>query len=145
MKTHKHNLILYSGLLWSMAGLMLLSIFLRWLHLLTGRQIMWALIIGIPLGLLKGWLFNKLSAKNIKRILDLPHKVHWWHFQKPSSYILIALMMGTGITLRVSGIIHKKYLAPVYLGIGLALLISSIIYYVKFFQHKKLQTVEVEK
>ncbi len=139
MKTHKHNLILLSGILWSMAGVMLIVIFLRWIHLLTNKQLIWALAIGIPLGILKGLLFNKLSKKNIHRIRLLPDKVHWWKFQKLSSYILIVLMMGTGITLRTTGIIEKKYLAPVYLGIGLALFISSIVYYVKYFQHRRLE------
>ncbi len=137
--THRHNLILISGILWSMAGIMLIVIFLRWIHLLTNKQLLWALVIGIPIGILKGWLFNKLSKKNIYRINLLPVKVEWWKFQKLSSYILILLMMATGITLRTSGIIAKKYLAPVYLGIGLALFISSIVYYTTYFKHKKLR------
>ena len=143
MRTHKHNLILLSGLLWSMAGIMLISIFLRWIHLLTSKQLIWALAIGIPVGIIKGWLFNKLSKKNIHRIRLLPKKVEWWKFQKASSYILIVLMMGTGITLRTTGVIEKKYLAPVYLGIGLALFISSIVYYISYLEHRRsLSTAE---
>ena len=144
MRTHRHNLILLSGLLWSMAGMMLISIFLRWIHLLTNKQLMWALAIGLPLGIVKGLLFNKLSKKNIHRIRLLPEKVHWWKFQKTSSYILIAFMMGTGITLRVTGVVEKKYLAPVYLGIGLALFISSIIYYISYIEHRRM-AVEVKE
>ncbi len=145
MRTHKNNLILLSGILWSLAGIMLISIFLRWIHLLTNKQLIWALSIGIPIGIIKGWLFNKLSKKNIHRIRLLPDKVEWWKFQKISSYILIVLMMGTGITLRTTGLVEKKYLAPVYLGIGLALFISSIAYYTSYIQHRRIQALETVK
>ncbi len=131
---HKHKLILASGILWTGAGIMLLTIFFKWLNLLTARQIMWALIIGIPIGLIKSKLFWNLSRANIERILKLPERTHLLNFQRPAAYALIGFMMAFGITMRTTGYIPKKYLAPIYLGIGLALFISSFIYYIQYFK-----------
>ncbi len=134
MIMHKHKLVLASGIVWTLAGLMLLSFVLRWTDILTTKQLMWALVIGVPIGLLKSKIFWNVSKKNIERILRLPERVGIWRFQTLTSYLLIAFMMGFGITMRTTGWIHKKYLAPVYIGIGLALFISSFIYYIQYFR-----------
>ncbi len=137
MKLHKYDLILSSGILWSLSGLMLIFIFLKWLGLLTNNQILWAVIIGLPIGVIKSKLFWHISQKNINRILDLPHKTHILNFQTPATYAFIIFMMAFGITMRKSHLIAKKFLAPVYLGIGLALFISSFVYYINYFKLKK--------
>ncbi len=137
MKLHKHNLILTSGIVWTLSGLMLIIIFLRWLNILTDKQILWAVIIGIPIGLIKGKLFWHISQKNINRILNLPHKTHILNFQTPTAYAFILFMMAFGITMRTTNIIAKKYLAPIYIGIGLALLISSFVYYITYLRLKR--------
>ncbi len=134
MIMHKHKLVLASGIVWTGAGLLLLSFVVRWTNVLTTKQLMWALGIGIPIGLIKSKIFWAVSKKNIKRIMNLPERVGIWRFQTWTSYLLIAFMMGFGITMRTTGWIHKKYLAPVYVGIGLALFISSFIYYIEYYK-----------
>jgi len=58
--------------------------------------------------------------------MNLPERVGIWRFQTWTSYLLIAFMMGFGITMRTTGWIHKKYLAPVYVGIGLVCLFPAL-------------------
>jgi hypothetical protein len=75
--------------------------------------------------------FSKLAAVNLSRIYEQApgkEKVCVFAFQNTRSYIIIVIMMGMGYGLRHSSI-PKTYLAPLYLAIGLALLLSSLKYY----------------
>lgn len=75
--------------------------------------------------------FSRLANKNLSRIYaQSPHKdkVCIFAFQNTRSYFLVIVMMAMGYGLRHSGI-SKVYLSPVYLAIGLALLLSSLLYY----------------
>ena len=49
-------------------------------------------------------------------------------FQAWKSYLIIAFMIGLGIFLRHSAF-PRHYLAVIYLAVGLALLLSSLLYY----------------
>jgi hypothetical protein len=71
-------------------------------------------------------------VKNIKRILSLNDKASVFAFQAWTGYLIIAVMMTTGMLLRNSSI-PKPYLAVVYLAIGSALLLASMNYYKHFF------------
>ena len=89
-----------------------------------------SVLCGIVLGIsIAVFGFRKVAATNIKRILEMPEYSCVFAFQKWQSYILIVVMMSMGIFLRTTNIFPRLYLAPVYIGIGSALLISSIKYY----------------
>lgn len=89
-----------------------------------------SVLCGIVLGISIAFFgFRKVAATNIKRILEMPEYSCVFAFQKWQSYILIVVMMSMGIFLRTTNIFPRLYLAPVYIGIGSALLISSIKYY----------------
>lgn len=131
---HKKWLIFLSGLMWSGVGVLLNWFAYRWLPDFKHWQIVFAYSIGILAGLIIAKFgFGKLAVKNRNRILEYPKKVCAFAFQRWEMYILIAVMMGMGIFMRTSGFIPKYLLAPVYIGIGLALFIGSFVYYKSFF------------
>jgi hypothetical protein len=141
MKIHKFKptvnrkvLILLSGIMWSGVGVLLNWFAFRWLPLLEQWQIIFTYSLGIMAGLIiSKFGFSKLAAKNRDRILGFPEKVCAFAFQRWQMYFLIMFMMSMGIFMRKSGLIPKYLLAPVYVGIGLALFIGSFIYYKSYF------------
>ena len=131
---HRKWLIFTSGVMWSGVGVLLNWFAYRWLPNFEKWQIIFAYSVGIIAGLIIAKFgFSKLAAKNRDRIMGYPKKVCAFAFQRWQMYILIVFMMGMGIFMRTSGLIPKFLLAPMYVGIGLALFIGSFVYYKSFF------------
>jgi len=125
------TLVLVAGIVWSLVGLTLVSVAVVWLF--SSPRCAVILLLG---GAVAGYViyrlgFSHLARKNLVRIYtQAPQKdkVCVFAFQNIRSYFLVVIMMGLGYGLRHSGI-PKTYLAPVYLAIGLGLLLSSLLYY----------------
>lgn len=125
----KPVLLFLSGIMWFCVGIMLNSFATHWLidhgtnlsFLFAGSGFLLALII-------HHFGFLKVVDKNLCRISHLKDKPCIFSFMSWKSYILIAVMITLGITLRHSSI-PKQYLAIIYIGIGLALMLSSIRYF----------------
>jgi hypothetical protein len=125
-------LLFTAGVMWLCVGTMLLNYSYSWLVLESRRIIIIFSGIGIFLALLiHHFGFLKVADKNLKRILLMEEKVSVFSFITWKSYILIVGMITMGVTLRHSAI-PKHYLAVLYIGIGLALILSSI-RYIRFF------------
>ncbi len=74
--------------------------------------------------------FSKLAKKNIHRITGMAgDKICIFAFQEWTSYPLIVVMVGLGLSLRNLLPIPKPYLAILYIGIGGGLFLSSLYYY----------------
>ncbi len=120
---------LLSGLMWSGVGIMLGRLAWGWLRLLDLSQAILLGFIGILLAMGIGGLgFGPLARKNLERIARLPSRPCLFAFQAWTSYPLVVVMIGLGITLRHSPI-PKTWLAALYLGIGGGLFLASIYYY----------------
>jgi hypothetical protein len=126
---NKSFLLFLSGLMWFCVGIMLNSFAVHWLitygnnyaYLFAGIGFMAALII-------HHYGFLKLADKNLGRISFMKEKPCVFSFMSWKSYIIVAVMVTMGITLRHSSI-PKQYLSMLYIGIGLALILSSIRYF----------------
>ena len=133
----KKCLILISGITWSGVGILLNWIASRWLPGFEQWQIIFTYFVGILAGLIiASFGFSKLAQKNSDRILGYPQKVCVFAFQRWQMYILIVIMMSMGFFMRTTTFIPKYLLALVYVGIGLALFISSFVYYKSLFTKK---------
>jgi hypothetical protein len=125
----KPVLLFLSGLMWFGVGILLNSYAVHWLldygkkpaFLFAGIGFTAALII-------HHYGFLKLADKNLGRISIMKDKPCVFSFMSWKSYIIVAIMVTLGITLRHSSI-PKQYLSMIYIGIGLALLFSSIRYF----------------
>lgn len=145
-KVGKPILILISGLLWSMVGIMLISIASEWLADMSFAY----QAIGISTSLITGsaityFGFSRIAFKNIERINQYQkNRVCIWAFQKWSSYLLIAFMMSLGIFMRNASFIPRVILLIIYFSIGLALFLSSLAYYRELLRMKKGKNIENE-
>jgi hypothetical protein len=126
-------LLLMAGIVWVLVGIMLLVFAFSWLSmvphvhkaLLTGCGIGLALLVH-HLGLLK------IVDKNVNRITLMNTKQPLFLFIPWKSYLTIGVMITTGVVLRHSAV-PKQYLSIAYIGMGLALVLSSVRYFRMFF------------
>jgi len=129
-------------MLWSAVGVFLFSKGLVWAVSMSYLLFLFIFIIGLLIGILKSkYMFTKLAKTNIIRINNYDkERVCFWAFQKWTSYLLIIFMMSLGIFLRHSPHVPKYILSPIYMGIGLALFLSSFHYFVFLYRSKTKNT-----
>jgi hypothetical protein len=129
----RHYLFAFAGMLWTIAGGILCVRGTIWLQLLSplGKIIVGLLSAVIAaVGYLYG--FSKVVQKNIDRIRQMPERAAIFAFTPLRGYVMIALMITIGITLRNSTI-PKYFLTLPYDVMGGVLLIGSIRFYRQFF------------
>lgn len=123
----KRSLLIIAAFAWVFAASMLLT---RG-FLLSGkiRHSHW---LSIFLSILAGGLFylvlfSKISLGHVKRIKSLQNeRPSVFSFFSLRSYLLMTLMISSGIILRKSGIVLSGTLSLVYITMGVPLFISSI-------------------
>jgi hypothetical protein len=121
-------LLFLAGLAWACVGIMLLFLAFSWLSAASDGVIWLYAATGISLALLVHHFgFLKIVDQNLKRILQMHGKKCFFSFFPWKSYLIILVMAAMGVLLRHS-VIPKKDLAVLYIGIGLALLLSSVRY-----------------
>lgn len=137
-KVKKIILVLITGVLWTLVGLMLIKRALSWFPEFTLSQLILTLTAGLILAFVKTRLiFIKATHENIHRIMNMNFdKVSVFAFHSLKFYILILLMIGFGTLLRNLEFIPKYAIFPVYLGVGVAMIYGSILYYKYFFKNK---------
>ena len=120
-------LLFLAGIVWACVGIMLILLAFSWLSAADGNIYIYA-AAGISLALLVHHFgFLKIVDKNLRRILQMKGKSCFFAFIPWKSYLIIFIMVMMGALLRHS-VIPKKDLAILYIGIGLALLLSSVRY-----------------
>jgi hypothetical protein len=129
-------LLFLAGIAWEGVGIMLLVLAFSWLSTVAKMDFYLYAGGGILLALLVHHFgFLRIADKNMNRILEMTGKRCFFAFIPWKSYLLIGVMIGMGAALRHS-MIPKKDLAILYIGIGLALILSSIRYIRIFFREK---------
>jgi len=127
----RRGLVTLSGLVWSLAGLMVFIRAILMIDTLTPFGI--ALITaGLVLGILKSrFVLARIARRNIDRIKTMSpekDKLCLFAFQPPMSYALIIVMVSAGLTLR-HFFPHSIYVIALYFAIGIALLYSGLEYF----------------
>lgn len=129
----RHYLFAFAGVLWTIAGGILCTRGAFWIAPLSmdTMMIVYAVSLAIAVGgYLKG--FSKIAERNIERIKLLPERANIFAFTPLRGYIMIALMVTIGITLRNSSL-PKQCLTVPYESMGGVLLMGSYRFYREFF------------
>jgi hypothetical protein len=125
----KKMLLVLAGAIWFGVGIMLCSLAAGWLTRTNGKNALLLGLTGITLSLcIYSFGFLKLVKKNSARILSYKDKICIFAFQPWKSYLIVVIMIGMGMALRHSPL-PKIYLAIIYIGFGLAMILSSIKYF----------------
>ncbi|MFQ5449409.1 MAG: hypothetical protein ACE5E9_02205 [Nitrospinaceae bacterium] len=135
---NKDSLINIAGILWGFIGVFLIYRGIHFYQIAIDEQhstkmALWISVIAcLVIGSAKGhFVLSKTARKNKSRILNLesPLKIH--HIFSKPFYGFIAAMMFLGILLRSLNTYLGGYIviAPIYCGIGLALIVGSRVYW----------------
>lgn len=111
-KVHTHLFLL------GMVMFMLIALFTQHSNLQemkTFRVFLWLYNIGVP-----------LTVIMIEALLPV------WRFFDLKSYCIMAVMMGGGIWLRTSGLVSDSFIAIFYTGLGCALTLAGVLFWIKF-------------
>ncbi len=121
-------LFLLSGIMWATIGIMLNILAIKWLSEFHVADTWLYIVAGVILALIiHHFGFLKIVDKNLGRIKSLDPRTCVFAFMSWKSYMLVIIMITMGILLRHSPI-PRNLLSIIYVGIGLALLLSSIRY-----------------
>jgi hypothetical protein len=122
-------LLFLSGILWIGVAVMLNSFAISWLLQFEGPAVWVYPTIGFFAALIiHHFGFLRVVDKNLRRISKMEAKTCVFAFMSWKSYLIVMVMVGMGIGLRHSAI-PRQYLSILYIGIGLALFLSSIRYF----------------
>jgi hypothetical protein len=118
--------------LWFSGGFILSYLGVMRLSEMSGTVSMTTLVItvlaAVVIGIAKGnFVLNKTSKKNIERILQLPGPQKPIHVYSMRSWVVVTLMVAIAIALNVLNV-PMFWRGAVNLGIGLALITSSLAY-----------------
>ena len=132
-KVSKRTLLLIAGIVWLAAGGNIV-----WLGIQAFAQInmsyVWAIILGavVVFTLFHMKIFSKMVGKHSNRIAAYEDdKIGFWRFFDASGYIMMAIMMSGGISLRAFGLVPMWFIA-FYTGLGIALALSGVSFLVRF-------------
>lgn len=68
-----------------------------------------------------------------------------WNFFDLKAYLIMAFMMGGGIWLRNSGLAPEVFIAVSYTGLGCALALAGVLFWVMFFRYSEDRREKQEK
>ena len=144
-KVRSKYLLLIAAAVWLIAGSQVARMGIE--AIAAGNGNPWLLIIGIPATFVVfHMMFSKLVGKHAARIRSYgEEKMHVLKFFDVRGYLIMAVMMGGGIALREFGIIPAWIVAFMYTGIGSALALAGIGFFIHYLKRGKSLTCPVTK
>lgn len=133
--TKKRTLLAIAGSVWILAGvnvarLGLLSYFL--LENFSILKLFLTLLVFVSFGI----MFYKMTLKHQKRIRSYKEQTKpFYYFFDLKSYLIMTFMMGGGIWLRSSGFASTEFIAVFYTGLGFALALAGISFWLMYFKY----------
>ncbi|MBQ8288807.1 MAG: hypothetical protein IJX76_08590 [Clostridia bacterium] len=129
LKVKKPILFLLAGILWLAAGVNILRIGIEsMISVFKPAKLLTWILVGAALLVFTGFhfMFTAMVRRHKKRILGYEEKVSVFRFMDVKGYLIMAFMMGLGITLRVFAKLPTKFFASFYNGLGAALSVAGI-------------------
>lgn len=128
----KRTLLAVAGCVWLIAGFNVARLgvlFYQKLPRITSVHILLSLVVFCAFGM----MFFKMSMKHTKRIKGYQEEFRpVWHFFDLKAYCIMAVMMGGGIWLRASGLVPDVFIAVFYTGLGCALALAGVLFWIAF-------------
>lgn len=129
IKANKRTLFILGGALWGIAGGNVLNLGVKDLFRNAKNPIPFLIISSIVFFIFYNFIFSKMIKKHMMRIINSTLGKHCiFSFFDFKSYLIMAFMITFGILLRNSGIVNPIYLGSFYIGLGLALFLSGILF-----------------
>ncbi|MGT2801583.1 hypothetical protein [Streptococcus henryi] len=135
----KKNLLALAGTVWLIAGFNVTRMGLVAYSSLKQVTLV-SLLLSILVFLAFGSMFYKMTFMHARRISDYKEaRRPFWQFFDLKSYLIMIVMMTGGILLRSSGLVPSSFIAFFYTGLGLALALAGLLFWIFYFS-KRLST-----
>jgi hypothetical protein len=123
----KNRLVLIAGIVWVGAGAMVCLVGLPLELRLAPGHLVLVPLAAVIFAAFDRLVFSRLVRKHTHRIRSQAEdRLPVWRFFNASSWAVMAVMMGGGMALRVSGVVPDWAIAFFYTGLGLALLLAGV-------------------
>ena len=128
----KRTLLAIAGGVWLLAGLNVIRMGVMAYLSLAEFNYLYLLLSLVVMGLF-GTMFYRLSLKHTNRIKTYSGSTRpFWHFFDLKSYIIMAVMMSGGVSLRILGVLPTTFVAFFYTGVGAALMLAGVMFFCKY-------------
>ena len=94
--------------------------------LMNPDDLWWLMLITLVVSIFFFIIFRLVVRKYSERIASLPDNVMIWQIFPPKGWILLAIMMGLGITLKHIPDVPMSFTASFYSGLGPMLIVSAL-------------------
>ena len=124
-------LLLIAAIVWLIAGFNVLKIGVEtYINYVTVINLLLSLVVFLVFWIM---VFSKLVKKHTLRISSYESEKQWFYlFFDLKSFIIMAIMMTTGIIIRYYALLPDVFIAVFYTGLGSALALAGILFMVNF-------------
>lgn len=114
-----------AALIWGIPGINIAIKGLRTYMLVKPEDLWWLILITFAVSVFFFIIFRRVVRKYSERIVSLPDSVMIWRVFPPKGWILLAFMMGLGITLKYIPSVPMAFTASFYSGLGPMLIVAA--------------------
>lgn len=130
----RQALLAIAGFFWLIAGVNVTVVGIQaYFEAADGPLVLVALLVGtlVIFGLFFFRIFKPYSAKHAARIDAMAdERMPWWKFMDTKGYLMIVFMIALGAGLRLSGLVPSWFIAFFYVGLGVALALTGVLFLV---------------
>ena len=128
------TLLLLASLVWSMAGFNIVRIGVL---AYQGNASILHAAVSVVVFVLFWKMFHKLVGKHTARIKAfVQEKQYFWRFFDKKSFLIMAVMMTSGILIRTQNLMPDGCIAMFYTGLGTALTLAGVAFGAEFFKYE---------
>lgn len=139
-RVSKRNLLFIAGLVWGFAGFRVFTLGFGDVMSHHGNLIITIIFAAVIFFVFFKFIFSKMFKKHTTRIVNSKLDKHCvFSFFDFKSYLIMGFMIFFGISVRNLGIFNPVYLGDFYMGLGAALFMAGVYFFVGFFTFDNLK------
>lgn len=139
-RVSKRILLFITGLVWGFAGFRVFTLGFGDVMSHHGNLIITIIFAAVIFFVFFKFIFSKMFKKHTTRIVNSKLDKHCvFSFFDFKSYLIMGFMIFFGISVRNLGIFNPVYLGDFYMGLGAALFMAGVYFFVGFFTFDNLK------
>ena len=139
-RVSKRILLFITGLVWGFAGFRVFTLGFGDVMSHHGNLIITIIFAAVIFFMFFKFIFSKMFKKHTTRIVNSKLDKHCvFSFFDFKSYLIMGFMIFFGISVRNLGIFNPVYLGDFYMGLGAALFMAGVYFFVGFFTFDNLK------
>lgn len=139
-RVSKRFLLFIAGLVWGFAGFRVFTLGFGDVMSHHGNLIITIIFAAVIFFVFFKFIFSKMFKKHTTRIVNSKLDKHCvFSFFDFKSYLIMGFMIFFGISVRSLGIFNPVYLGDFYMGLGAALFMAGVYFFIGFFTFDNLK------